>query len=128
MSTKAGTMGFSGRPALFTFWTVTVSVIAAAALIMSGVALTLAVRGDGSVTSVARDGAPVERVGAGANLVALPSCVGCDQAAMFPVLHGALVGSRSLPSCVGCDQAAMFPVLHGALVGSRSRLGDSSGR
>jgi len=128
MSTKAGTMGFSGRPALFTFWTVTVSVIAAAALIMSGVALTLAVRGDGSVTSVARDGAPVERVGAGANAGALPSCVGCDQATMFPVLQGALVGSRSLPSCVGCDQATMFPGLHRAVVGSRSRLGDSSGR
>jgi hypothetical protein len=28
MSTKAGTMGFSGRPALFTFWTVAVSALA----------------------------------------------------------------------------------------------------
>ena len=35
MSTKAGTMGFSGRPALFTFWTVTVSVLAAAALTLT---------------------------------------------------------------------------------------------
>jgi hypothetical protein len=56
MSTKAGTIGFSGRPALFTFWTVTVSVLAAAALILSAVALTVAGRGDDSVTSVAGSG------------------------------------------------------------------------
>ena len=56
MSTKAGTIGFSGRPALFTFRTVTVSVLAAAALILSAVALTVAGRGDGSVTSVADSG------------------------------------------------------------------------
>jgi hypothetical protein len=56
MSTKAGTMGFSGRPALFTFWTVTVSVLAAAALILSALALTVAGRGDDSVTSVADSG------------------------------------------------------------------------
>ena len=52
MSTKAGTMGFSSRPALFTFWTVTVSVLAAAALILSAVALNVAGRGDRSLTSV----------------------------------------------------------------------------
>ena len=56
MSTKAGTMGFSGRPALFTFWTVTVSVLAAAALILSAVALNVAGRGDRSVTSVEGSG------------------------------------------------------------------------
>jgi hypothetical protein len=56
MSTKAGTLGFSGRPALFTFWTVTVSVLAAAALILSALALNVAGRGDGSVTSVAGSG------------------------------------------------------------------------
>ena len=56
MSTKAGTMGFSGRPALFTFWTVAVSVLAAAALILSALALTVAGRGDGFVTSVAGNG------------------------------------------------------------------------
>jgi hypothetical protein len=56
MSTKAGTMGFSGRPALFTFWTVTVSVLAAAALILSAVALNVAGRGDRSVTSVEASG------------------------------------------------------------------------
>ena len=50
MSTKAGTMRFSARPALFTFWTVTVSVLAAAALILSAVALNVA-GGDRSVTS-----------------------------------------------------------------------------
>jgi len=55
MSTKAGTMGFSGRPALFTFWTVTVSVLAAAALILSAVALNVA-GGDRSVTSVEGSG------------------------------------------------------------------------
>jgi diphthamide synthase (EF-2-diphthine--ammonia ligase) len=52
MSTKAGTMGFSDRPALFTFWTVAVSALAAAALILSAVALNVAGRGDRSVTSV----------------------------------------------------------------------------
>ena len=56
MSTKAGTMGFSGRPALFTFWTVAVSALAAAALILSAVALNVAGRGDRSVTSVERSG------------------------------------------------------------------------
>lgn len=56
MSTKAGTMGFSGRPALFTFWTVTVSVLAAAALILSAVALNVAGRGDRSVTSLEGSG------------------------------------------------------------------------
>jgi hypothetical protein len=58
MSTKAGTIGFSGRPALFTFWTVAVSALAAAALILSAVALTVAGRGDGSVTSAAGSGIP----------------------------------------------------------------------
>ena len=56
MSTKAGTLGFSGRPALFTFWTVTVSVLAAAALILSAMALNVAGRGDRSVTSVEGSG------------------------------------------------------------------------
>ena len=56
MSTKAGTIGFSSRPALFTFWTVTVSVLAAAALILSAMALNVAGRGDRSVTSVAGSG------------------------------------------------------------------------
>ncbi len=56
MSTKAGTIGFSARPALFTFWTVAVSALAAAALILSAVALTVAGRGDRSVTSVEGSG------------------------------------------------------------------------
>ena len=56
MSTRAGTMGFSGRPALFTFWTVTVSVLATAALILSAVALNVAGRDDRSVTSVEGSG------------------------------------------------------------------------
>ena len=65
MSTKAGTIGFSGRPALFTFWTVAVSALAAAALILSAVALNVAGRGDRPVTSVegtreaASSGAPL---------------------------------------------------------------------
>jgi hypothetical protein len=59
MSTKAGTMGFSGRPALFTFWTVAVSVLAAAALILSAVALNVAGRGDRSVTGVEGSGTRV---------------------------------------------------------------------
>ena len=56
MSTKAGTMGFSARPALFTFWTVAVSALAAAALILSAVALNVAGRSDGSVTTVEGSG------------------------------------------------------------------------
>ena len=52
MNTNAGTMGFSGRPALFTFWTVAVSVLAAAALILSAVALNVAGRDDRPVTSM----------------------------------------------------------------------------
>jgi hypothetical protein len=67
MSTKAGTMGFSVRPALFTFWTVTVSVLAAAALILSAVALNVAGRGEGSVTSVERSGT-LGAAGVGATL------------------------------------------------------------
>jgi hypothetical protein len=59
MSTKAGTMGFSARPALFTFWTVAVSALAAAALILSAVALNVAGRDDGSVTSAESIGAPL---------------------------------------------------------------------
>ena len=65
MSTKAGTIGFSGRPALFTFWTATVSVLAAAALILSAVALNVAGRGDRSVTSVEGSGTrAAESIGA----------------------------------------------------------------
>ncbi|HET7236044.1 MAG TPA: hypothetical protein VFK59_06395 [Actinomycetota bacterium] len=56
MSTKAGTMGFSARPALFTFWTVAVSALAAAALILSAVALNVAGRSDRSATSVEGSG------------------------------------------------------------------------
>jgi hypothetical protein len=67
MSTKAGTIGFSGRPALFTFWTVTVSVLAAAALILSAVALNVTGRGDRSVTSVEGSGTR-EAAGVGAAL------------------------------------------------------------
>ena len=46
MNTKAGTIEVSGLPKRFTLWTAAVSVLAAAALIMSALALTLAVRGD----------------------------------------------------------------------------------
>ena len=67
MSTKAGTMGFSARPALFTFWTVAVSALAAAALILSAVALNVAGRGDRSVTSVEGSGSR-EAAGVGATL------------------------------------------------------------
>ena len=126
MNTNAGTIGVSGLPKRFTLWTTAVSVLAAAALIMSALALTLAVRGDRSVTSVAKGGESAARVGAGANAGALPSCVGCDQATIFPSLARALPQSRSLPSCVGCDQAAMFPRLSGPADPS-SALAQSSG-
>jgi hypothetical protein len=67
MSTKAGTIGVSGRPARFTLWTAVVTVLAATALIMSAVALTVATRSDGSATSVAGSGTR-EAVGVGSQL------------------------------------------------------------
>ncbi len=119
MSTKAGTIGVSGLSRRLTLWITAVSVLAAAALFMSALALTQAGRGDRSVTSVARLGEPAERVDAGANAGALPSCVGCDQGAIFAGVPGALPRSRSLPSCVGCDQGTIFPGFAGALPRSR---------
>ena len=59
MSTKAGTLGFSERPALFTFWTVAVSALAAAALILSAVALNVAGRDVRPVTSVEGSGTSI---------------------------------------------------------------------
>ena len=56
MSTKAGTMEVPVRPPRFTLWTTAVSALAATALIMSVVAITLAARDQGSVTSVAGSG------------------------------------------------------------------------
>jgi len=55
MGTKAETIRVSARPAGFTLWTAAVSTLAAAALIMSAVALTVAAR-DRAVTGVAGDG------------------------------------------------------------------------
>jgi hypothetical protein len=56
MSTKAGTIRVSGLPARFTLWTAAVSALAAAALVMSAMALTVAVRDDRSVTSMEGSG------------------------------------------------------------------------
>ena len=67
MSTKAGTIGVSGRPARSTLWTAVVSVLAAAALIMSAVALAVATRSDGSATSVVGSGTR-EAAGVGSQL------------------------------------------------------------
>ena len=55
MGTEAETIRVSARPAGFTLWTAAVSVLAAAALIMSAVALTVAAR-DRAVTGVAGGG------------------------------------------------------------------------
>ena len=55
MGTRADTIRVSARPAGFTLWTAAVSALAAAALIMSAVALTVATR-DRAVTGVARGG------------------------------------------------------------------------
>jgi hypothetical protein len=55
MGTKADTIGVAARPAGFTLWTAAVSALAAAALIMSAVALTLAARDD-AATGVAGGG------------------------------------------------------------------------
>jgi hypothetical protein len=67
MSTKAGTLGFSERPALFTFWTVAVSTLAASALILSAVALNVAGRDVRPATSVEGSGTS-EAVSIGAAL------------------------------------------------------------
>ena len=63
MSTKAGTLGFSERPALFTFWTVAVSTLAASALILSAVALNVAGRDVRPVTSVEGSGTHESSIG-----------------------------------------------------------------
>jgi hypothetical protein len=55
MSTKAETIRASARPVGFTLWTAAVSALAAAALIMSAVALTMAAR-ERAVTSVVGGG------------------------------------------------------------------------
>jgi len=55
MGTKAETIRVSARPAWFTLWTAAVSALAAAALIMSATALTVATR-DRAVTGVADGG------------------------------------------------------------------------
>ena len=64
MSTKAGTLGFSEGRALFTFWTVAVSTLAASALILSAVALTVAGRDVRPVTSVEGSGTHEASIGA----------------------------------------------------------------
>ena len=55
MGTEAEAIRVSGRPAGFTLWTAAVSVVAAAALVMSAVALTVAAR-DRADTGVAVGG------------------------------------------------------------------------
>ena len=55
MGTKAETIRVSARPAGFMLWTAAVSALAAAALIMSAMALTVAVR-ERAVTGVADSG------------------------------------------------------------------------
>jgi hypothetical protein len=55
MGTKAETIRVAGRPARFTLWAAVVSALAAAALIMSAVALSVAVR-DRAVTGVTGEG------------------------------------------------------------------------
>ena len=52
MSTKAGSIEVPSRPAGFMIWVAAVSVLAAAALIISTVALNVAGRADRTVTSV----------------------------------------------------------------------------
>jgi hypothetical protein len=62
MSTKAGTMRVPSRPAGVIVWIAAVSALAAVALIMSAVALTVAKRGDGALTTVADNGHPVAAI------------------------------------------------------------------
>ena len=56
MSTKAGTMQVPGRPPGVILWIAAVSALAALALIVSAMALTVAKRGDGALTTVADNG------------------------------------------------------------------------
>ena len=51
MSTKAGTIGFSGRPVPYRLWSAAVTALAAAALIMSAVALNVAARDDSATVA-----------------------------------------------------------------------------
>jgi anti-sigma-K factor RskA len=53
MSTKAGTISGSARPAGFTLWAAAVTILAAVALVMSAAALTVAAR-DRAIPGVAR--------------------------------------------------------------------------
>jgi hypothetical protein len=66
MSTNAGAVGVSTRPALIKAWTAAVSALAVAALIMSTVALSLAVRDDRQVSSRAEQAGGAQAVSAGA--------------------------------------------------------------
>jgi len=65
MSTKAGTIGIAGRPTGLVVWTGIVSALAAAALIMSALAL-IEARGDASIA------APVSRQELGAATAQAP--------------------------------------------------------
>ena len=56
MSTKAGTMQVPGRPPGVILWIAAVAALAALALIVSAMALTVAKRGDGALTTVADNG------------------------------------------------------------------------
>jgi hypothetical protein len=60
MSIKAGTIGFSGRPVPLRLWTAAVSALAAAALIMSAVALNVATRSDDAATVAGDESVQVE--------------------------------------------------------------------
>jgi hypothetical protein len=61
MGTEAGTIRVSTRPAGFTVWAVAVSVLAAVALIMSAVAITMATRdraASGAIQTASSAGVP----------------------------------------------------------------------
>lgn len=92
MSTKAGTMGVSDRRVLLTLWTATVSALALAALIMSAVALNLAVRDDDRAALPAprkevSSGSRISGTGPGLILVA-------EEAARASALPRIYAGSR----------------------------------
>jgi hypothetical protein len=117
MSTQAGTVGLSGRPALFTFWTVAVSVLAAAALILSAMALNVAGRVDRpvSVTSeAAAIGSPLwdaskldamkGRVLAGAVQAAHVSAPGWDASKLDAMQGRVLAGAIQAEATAGGPQ------------------------
>ena len=112
MGTKAETIGIAARPG-FTPWTAAVSVLAAAALIMSAVALTVAAR-DHAVTGVA---------GAGIEEAASIGTLRWD-AAKLEAMHGRVLAERARIEAVAplWDEDKLA-AMQGRVLAERARIG-----